>query len=253
MARRTALVLPLLAAAGLPACFENAEQTQRIQQLEGENEQLKTENARLDREAEGLLVKLRAMEDRVKGLERDAALARLGIDENDDIAAVFDTSMGTFACSLWPLKSPQTVLNFVQLAEGTKTWTDARGVPQTRPLYNGTLIHRVIPNFMVQMGDPEGTGRGGPGYTFADEVDNGLTFDKPGLLAMANRGPDTNGSQFFVTDRATPHHLDRKHTIFGECENLDVVQAIAETERDGRDRPVQPVVLERVRIFRARN
>lgn len=232
-------------------CFENPEQTQEIARLESENTKLKEENTRLDKEADGLLVKLRVLDEEVQDLRRMEALARLGIDENDQISAVFDTSLGMFACSLWPNKSPQTVLNFVQLAEGTKTWTDSRGVAQTRPLYNGTLIHRVMPTFMIQMGDPEGTGLGGPGYTFPDEVESGLTFDKPGLLAMANRGPDTNGSQFFVTDRATPHHLDRKHTIFGACENLDVVQAIAEVDTDGRDRPVQPVVLERVRIFRA--
>ena len=247
MLRFPATVLSL----GLVACFENPEQTQQIATLNAENKKLKEENSRLDKEADGLLAKLRSLEQEASDLRRKEALARLGIDENDEIAAVFDTTAGRFACSLWPNKSPQTVLNFVQLAEGTKTWTDSRGVSQTRPLYNGTLIHRVIPNFMIQMGDPEGTGLGGPGYTFADEVENGLTFDKPGLLAMANRGPDTNGSQFFVTDRATPHHLDRKHTIFGECENLDVVQAIADSETDGRDRPVQPVVLERVRIFRA--
>ena len=145
-----------------------------------------------------------------------------------------------------------TVQNFVQLAEGTRRWKDPRTQESVRrPLFDGTLIHRVKPRFMIQMGDPLGTGAGGPGYTFADETDNGLTFTEPGLLAMANRGPDTNGSQFFITDRGTPNHLDGKHTIFGRCEDLDVVQTIAETPRDETtDRPEVDVVLKRVRILR---
>ena len=124
----------------------------------------------------------------------------------NEIFAVFDTTEGRFKAKLFADKAPLTVENFVSLADGTKTG---------RPFFDGTVFHRVIPNFMIQGGDPEGTGRGGPGYTFADEFHASLQHGKPGLLSMANRGPNTNGSQFFVTVAATPW-LDNKHTIFGE-------------------------------------
>lgn len=246
-------LVAFLLVAPLTGCFDDPELQTRLATLEAENTALKAENTRLDREGDALQARVRSLEDEVGRLRQREALARLGIDDNDTLAVLFETNRGRIACTLFPNESPQTVLNFVQLAEGTKAWEDPEtGEPVQRPLYNGTVIHRVIPGFMIQGGDPEGTGRGGPGYAFDDEVDNGLTFDVPGKLAMANRGPDTNGSQFFITDRGTPHHLDGKHTIFGQCENLDVVEAIAETERDARDRPVQPVILESVRIFRSR-
>ena len=246
-------LLLAVASASLGACFDNPELQAQMALLEQENTTLKGENSRLDREADALSAKVRGLEDQIRRLKRREALARLGIDDDDTMAVLFETNRGRVACTLFPRESPQTVLNFVQLAEGSKAWEDPDSGAQTqRPLYHGTLFHRVMPGFMIQGGDPEGTGRGGPGYTFEDETDNGLTFDKPGKLAMANRGADTNGSQFFITDRATPHHLDGKHTIFGQCENLEVVQAIAETARDSRDRPVQPVIVEQVRIFRTR-
>ncbi|MCB9745723.1 MAG: peptidylprolyl isomerase [Alphaproteobacteria bacterium] len=158
--------------------------------------------------------------------------------------------MGTIHCALWPEKAPKTVLNFVELAEGSKEWTEPRGGEKVKkPLYDGTIFHRVIPGFMVQGGDPLGNGRGGPGYKFEDEIDPTLKFDKPGLLAMANSGPNTNGSQFFITD-STPSHLNGKHTIFGACEELDVVKAITEVERGPADRPVQDVTLRKVTITR---
>ena len=118
-----------------------------------------------------------------------------------------------------------------------------------KPLYAGTIFHRVIPTFMIQGGDPLGNGTGGPGYEFVDEVSAGLGFSKPGLLAMANAGPNTNGSQFFITDRSTPSHLDGKHTIFGECGNLDVVEKIATTPAS-RDKPTTDVVIKAVVIQR---
>lgn len=249
----TRALATFLLVAPLAGCFDDPELQTRVATLESENARLAEENKRLDREGDALQAQVRSLQDDNKRLRQREALARLGIDDNDTLAVLFETNRGRVACTLFPNESPQTVLNFVQLAEGTKEWEDPEtGATVRRPLYDGTVIHRVIPGFMIQGGDPEGTGRGGPGYTFADEVDNGLTFDVPGKLAMANRGPDTNGSQFFITDRGTPHHLDGKHTIFGQCENLDVVEAIAESERDGRDRPVQPVVIEGVRIFRSR-
>jgi len=138
----------------------------------------------------------------------------------------------------------------VGLATGTKEWTDptSGGRKSGEPLYAGTIFHRVIPNFMIQGGDPTGTGRGGPGYSFADEVGAGPRFDGPGYLAMANSGPNTNGSQFFVTVAATPH-LTGKHTIFGEVvEGQDVANAIANVATDSSDRPRDDVVLQEVRI-----
>jgi peptidyl-prolyl cis-trans isomerase A (cyclophilin A) len=135
----------------------------------------------------------------------------------EQLYATFQTSMGTIVVKLLPEKAPITVANFVGLAEGTKEWTDPRsGQKQTgKPLYDGTMFHRVIPDFMIQGGDPLGTGTGGPGFRFQDEIGPDNKFSKPGLLAMANAGPGTNGSQFFITEVATPW-LDKGHTIFGE-------------------------------------
>src|SRR5947207_1262378 len=142
--------------------------------------------------------------------------------------ARFITSQGTFTVRLMPEHAPETVANFVELAAGEREGRDPRdGAKKTEPLYHGTVFHRVIPDFMIQGGDPEGTGRGGPGYQFGDECPpGGPAFDRPGLLAMANAGPDTNGSQFFVTVARTPH-LTGKHTIFGEVvAGYVVVEAI---------------------------
>jgi peptidyl-prolyl cis-trans isomerase A (cyclophilin A) len=164
--------------------------------------------------------------------------------------ATFDTSMGSFTVRLMPEHAPETVANFVALATGTRQWRDPRdGKSKTEPLYNGTVFHRVIKDFMIQGGDPEGTGRGGPGYQFGDECPpNGPRFDRPGLLAMANAGPNTNGSQFFVTVVPTPW-LTGKHTIFGEVtDGMDVVNAISTTPTGTGDRPATEVVLEKVSI-----
>jgi peptidyl-prolyl cis-trans isomerase A (cyclophilin A) len=164
--------------------------------------------------------------------------------------ARFVTSRGTITVRLKPEHAPETVRNFVELASGTREWRDPRdGRTKTEPLYAGTVFHRVIPGFMIQGGDPEGTGRGGPGYDFADECPpGGPAFDRPGLLAMANAGPNTNGSQFFVTVAPTPH-LTGKHTIFGEVvDGYDVVETISSVPTDSRDRPQEDVVLERVEI-----
>ena len=146
----------------------------------------------------------------------------------EEMYATFKTSMGDIVVKLLPEKAPKTVENFVGLAEGTREWTDPRtGQKQKRPLYDGTLFHRVIPQFMIQGGDPLGTGTGGPGYKFADEIGPDNKFSKAGLLAMANAGPNTNGSQFFITEVPTPH-LDRGHTIFGEVvKGGDLVARIA--------------------------
>jgi len=163
--------------------------------------------------------------------------------------ATFKTSEGTIVCKLFTAEAPETVANFIGLAEGTKKW-DAPGKKGDK-LYDGTIFHRVIPEFMIQGGDPQGTGMGGPGYKFADETKtSGQTFKQPGKLAMANSGPNTNGSQFFITVTDTSW-LTGKHTIFGEVtEGYDIVEKISKVARDGMDRPKTPVVLESVTIDR---
>ena len=170
----------------------------------------------------------------------------------DTLTATLHTNQGPVVVRLFPDHAPKTVRNFVELAEGGRQWTDPRtGRPSTSRLYDGTVFHRVIPDFMIQGGDPLGTGTGGPGYKFADEIHPDLRFDRPYLLAMANAGPGTNGSQFFITVVPTPH-LNGKHTIFGEVvDGADVVDRISQTQTDRNDRPVQDVVLESVSIEEA--
>jgi peptidyl-prolyl cis-trans isomerase A (cyclophilin A) len=164
--------------------------------------------------------------------------------------ARFHTTRGSFDATLFPEHAPKTVENFVGLATGSKGWrhpTDGR--PRSEPIYPGTIFHRVIEGFMIQGGDPTGTGTGGPGYRFEDELPpDGPSFDRPGLLAMANAGPDTNGSQFFVTVAPAPW-LDGRHTIFGEVtEGYEVVEAIAGVQTGPDDRPVDDVAIERIEI-----
>jgi peptidyl-prolyl cis-trans isomerase A (cyclophilin A) len=164
--------------------------------------------------------------------------------------AIFETSMGNIVVRLLDTEAPKTVENFIGLAEGTKEFTDAiSGKKEKRPYYDGLIFHRVIPDFMIQGGCPRGDGRGGPGYSFADEFHPSMRHSKAGKLSMANSGPNTNGSQFFITVAATPH-LDNRHTIFGEVvEGQDVADKISETPRDGSDRPRKPVTM-KVRIER---
>jgi peptidyl-prolyl cis-trans isomerase A (cyclophilin A) len=163
--------------------------------------------------------------------------------------ATFETSAGTFTVRLFDDKAPKTVANFVGLANGSQEWTDPKtGKPATRPFYDGLTFHRVIDGFMIQGGCPEGSGRGGPGYRFADEFGPGLRHEKAGLLSMANAGPNTNGSQFFITLAPTPW-LDGKHAIFGEVvEGMDIIRAIGKTAIGPQDRPVKDVVINRVTI-----
>ena len=165
--------------------------------------------------------------------------------------AVFETSLGTIVCRLLDKEASKTVANFIDLAEGKKEFTDPKtGGRVKRNFYDGLRFHRVIPKFMIQGGCPRGDGRGGPGYQFADEFHPSLRHAKPGRLSMANSGPNTNGSQFFITVAATPW-LDNRHTIFGEVvEGQDVADKISNVPRDAGDQPNTPVVLERVRIER---
>ena len=164
--------------------------------------------------------------------------------------ANFTTSEGNFVCRLFEKEAPKTVTNFVELVEGKREWTHPVSKKKSKdPLYNGTIFHRVIPNFMIQGGDPAGTGYGGPGYQFEDETKGSPhKFDKPGKLAMANAGPNTNGSQIFVTVAGT-EWLTGKHTIFGEVvEGQDVIDKIANVPRNRQDKPNTDVVLQSVTI-----
>ena len=165
--------------------------------------------------------------------------------------AQFDTSEGRFTVRLFDQEAPRTVENFVALTEGTKPWKDPRtNQTVTKPYYDGVIFHRVIDGFMVQSGDPLGQGIGGPGYTFADEFHPKLRHNKAGILSMANRGPNTNGGQFFITLGPTPH-LDDRHSVFGEVvEGMDVVGRIGSVATDGRDRPITSVTIHTVTIER---
>jgi peptidyl-prolyl cis-trans isomerase A (cyclophilin A) len=168
-----------------------------------------------------------------------------------ELFATFETTMGTIEIKLFEDKAPKTVANFVGLAEGTKTWTDPKvGQSKNVRFYDGLIFHRVIPDFMIQGGCPLGTGTGDPGYRFEDEFDPALNFDRPGLLAMANSGPNTNGSQFFITEVPTSH-LSQRHTIFGEVTTgLDIVKNIARVPKGPRDNPQTPVVINKLTIDR---
>lgn len=166
---------------------------------------------------------------------------------------VMDTSMGRITCQFYQKQAPNAVANFIALAEGTKDWTDpvTGKVQHHKRYYDGTTFHRVIPEFMIQGGDPAGTGMGGPGYAFNDELDPNLNFDRPGRLAMANSGPNTNGGQFFITEQAYDT-LNQNYTLFGQCDDASVavVKTIARVQRDADDKPLTPVALKKVTIVR---
>jgi peptidyl-prolyl cis-trans isomerase A (cyclophilin A) len=163
----------------------------------------------------------------------------------DRVTAVFKTSMGEFEAELYAKEAPETVWNFVNLAEGRQETPAKKG-----PYYDGLVFHRVIDNFMIQGGCPEGSGRGGPGYKFQDETQTGLRHEGPGILSMANAGPGTNGSQFFITLASTPH-LNGRHTVFGKItKGMDVVSKIGKVQTGAMDRPVQEVKIESVTIKR---
>ena len=167
---------------------------------------------------------------------------------------LLDTSMGRLTCQLFDKEAPETVANFVGLATGTKAWNDPTSEQKVtgKPLYNGTQFHRVIPGFMIQGGDPLANGMGDAGFYIADEISPALRFDVPGRLAMANSGPNTNSSQFFITEVPTPQ-LNGRHTIFGQCDTHSValVGSIARVERDSADKPLAPVVLRKVTFIPA--
>ncbi|HXZ80146.1 MAG TPA: peptidylprolyl isomerase [Terriglobales bacterium] len=179
-----------------------------------------------------------------------AAAAAFGQASKANPKAIIHTSDGDITCELFPDKAPITVANFIGLSDGSKEWFSPIGHVKKHgtPLYDGTIFHRVIPQFMIQGGDPMGNGTGDPGYTFKDEISD-LRFDRPGRLAMANSGPNTNGSQFFITEVATPH-LNGHHTIFGQCEPISVIAKIARTPRDPNDKPFHPVKITHIEIVK---
>lgn len=242
------MTLPLFALLlSLPGCKdqaaldENAHLTQRVADLERANKRLEADN-------EALTTKVKAAAAAQEKARKAGLFEKLGLRGDQKLHATFVTSLGDIHCTLRHEQTPETVLNFVELAKGSREWTDPRTDKKTNaPLYNGTIFHRVIPGFMIQGGDPLGQGTGGPGYEFADEVGDFSLFDHPGILAMANSGPDTNGSQFFITE-STPDYLNGKHSIFGDCDDLAVVKKITHAERDGRDKPLTDVVLKTVKI-----
>lgn len=179
--------------------------------------------------------------------------AHLGVGDGQQLWADIETSLGDMRCALFWDEAPVTVGNFVGLARGGLPWTDPQTLePTTRPLYPGATFHRVIPGFMIQGGDPIGTGNGSPGYRFRDEIRPERLFDVPGVLAMANSGPDSNGSQFFITDAPTAH-LNGNHTIFGQCDppSLDTVRKIARTPTNANQKPLEEVTILAIRISAA--
>jgi peptidyl-prolyl cis-trans isomerase A (cyclophilin A) len=181
-----------------------------------------------------------------------ADLARYleGVAGKGKLMATIETTMGNFTCELYE-DVPMTVANFVGLATGKKAWIDPNTdqVKRGVPFFNGIIFHRVISDFMVQVGDPLGKGVGGPGYNFDNEIVKGRVHDRGGVLSMANAGPGTNGSQFFITEKATPW-LDGKHTVFGACAEVDLVKKITSVPKDGRDKPLSPVSIKNVKISR---
>ncbi|RKH66842.1 peptidylprolyl isomerase [Corallococcus aberystwythensis] len=190
---------------------------------------------------------------RTVSLQTDAASAK-GFQkkalEGQDLWATMETNQGTIVLKLFSKDAPKTVANFVGLASGEQPWINPQsgGREEGKPLYDGVIFHRVIPDFMIQGGDPTGTGRGDPGYRFEDEFKSNRDFDKKGLLAMANAGPGTNGSQFFITT-STPQFLKGRHTIFGEVvKGYDVVEKIANTPRNRQDRPDTNMVIQHITI-----
>jgi len=177
----------------------------------------------------------------------------LAQDKYSPVYATLKTTMGDIVIQLHEDKAPKTVANFIGLATGAKEWLDPKTNEKVkRPLYNGTIFHRVIPDFMIQGGDPLGSGMGGPGFRFEDEFHPGLKHSKAGILSMANAGPNTNGSQFFITYKATPW-LDGRHSVFGEVvKGQEVIDAIGKAPRDSRDRPLKDITLKEVIVTRGK-
>ncbi len=183
--------------------------------------------------------------------ERDLAAYTSDLEGDGELIATIETSAGDIECRLFADRAPITVANFVGLARGRKRWVhpETGRVIEDRPLYDDAPFHRVIPGFLIQGGDPTGSGEGGPGYTIPDEIDDSLSHDRPGTLSMATRGPDTGGSQFFITETSAPH-LDGRHTIFGRCRDLETIEAIARRPTGPDHHPENPTLIEDIEFRR---
>jgi peptidyl-prolyl cis-trans isomerase A (cyclophilin A) len=257
---RSILVVALLASACGNAELE-AKHKAEVESLTKERDQARADKAKVERELTALRAQAKEAAAKARSAEVNQAdveetAKALGLKPGEKLYATFKTTMGDMTVELFWQKAPKTVRNFVELAEGKKEWTDPKtGQKTKKPLYDGTKFHRVIPDFMIQGGDPLGTGTGGPGYKFADEIAPDLKHDGPGVLSMANSGPNTNGSQFFITEKATPW-LDGRHAIFGKVvsglENVPkITRAPKKNPNDPRDStPATDIILTKVLIGR---
>lgn len=215
-------------------------------------EAAKAEAPALEKSAQGHVDKPGSVDKKGKGTEMDELIKEFGLKPGDKLVAQIDTNMGTIKANLFWEKAPNTVGNFANLALGKKEWVNTDHKKTSNPLYSGTIFHRVIKGFMIQGGDPAGNGSGGPGYKFKDEFDPSLKHDRPGILSMANAGPNTNGSQFFITEGPTPH-LNNRHSVFGAVEDNDslkIVGEIANVKTDRQDRPEKDVVINKISIVK---
>jgi peptidyl-prolyl cis-trans isomerase A (cyclophilin A) len=224
----------------------NAEDAAERERVRARIEKLEEEKRRTD-EGESKPPTVASGPDPVGG-QFALADATAGLAGNGPLVATITTSQGALSCKLLDDKAPNTVANFVGLARGLRPWKDDTGAWVKKPIYDGTTFHRVIKGFMIQGGDPRGNGTGEPGYVIKDEIWTGAKHDRAGLLCMANRGPNTNGAQFFITD-AKAAHLDGNYTIFGECSPESVVHAIANVPVSG-EKPKTPVSIQKVEITR---
>lgn len=258
--RKLSVLLALVVVQIFSSACANAQLEEKLAALEKEKTACAQQQAELRKDKDRLTQELRLAQGKVAQLEAaqkaqssSSAENTLGLKPGQKLYATIETSMGNMVAELYWDKAPRTVENFVALAEGKKEWLDPKTSERIKkPLYSGTLFHRVIPGFMIQGGDPLGTGTGGPGYKFEDEFSPDLKHDGPGILSMANSGPNTNGSQFFITEKATPW-LDNRHTIFGRIiDNVDLVGRIARVPRGPNDKPNVDVIIKGIKISKTK-
>lgn len=238
-------ILPIILIGCTQSIEENHLLKNNVEKLEKSNSTLKTD-------LEARMAEIETLRKQLKEQKAATVTARIGLEsDNSELYANIETSLGNIKIRLFWKESPYIVQNFVTLANGTREWVDpSTSSKQKKPFYDGLTFHRVIEGFMIQGGDPLGSGRGGPGYTIPDEISPNLSHNKPGIVAMANAGPDTNGSQFFILDEMHLE-LDGKYSIFGEVvDGLDVVHNIAKVKKDDQDKPIEPVYIKHITIIK---